>query len=94
MLRGVRRRLVFVGDADPGLAVAFISAFADRIAAATADVISVSFNKGMSNDNQAVAAGRQNLCYAIGVTPTELDAMKADELYEKAIDDDPWLSPG
>lgn len=87
VLRRVERKLIFVGDADPGLAAAFISAFADRIAERTADIVTVRFDKGMVNDrrNQIARAARQNLASALGVSLVHLDMMQARQL-EEGID--------
>lgn len=84
ILKRIKRRIVFVGDADPGLAAAFISAFADRIAAKTTDVLTVKFDKGMTNDkrNQVALRARQGLASALGVSTTQLDQMDAARLYD------------
>lgn len=56
-------RFVFVLDADPGLAMSFISAFAGRIQDGRADVIVVEFDKNQSNDqrNMLMNEGRRQL---------------------------------
>jgi len=87
ILKRIKRRIVFVGDADSGLATAFISAFADRISARTTDILTVKFEKGMSNDkrNQVAHRSRQDLARALGISRTHLDQMDAVVL-EDAID--------
>lgn len=62
-LRKGDERFVFVLDADSGLAMSFVSAFARWIRDARADVIVVEFDKNKSNDqrNMLMNDGRQQL---------------------------------
>ena len=75
-------RFVFVLDADPGLALSFVAAFAKRIKQATADVIVVRFDKHRSNDqrNMLVGDGKVALELATGIGQTQWSSM---ELHDK-----------
>lgn len=78
-------RFVFVLDADSGLALSFISAFAPRIAKELADVIVVRFDKNKSNDqrNSLVAEGKVALELASGIKSSAWAAMTAAEAAEQ-----------
>lgn len=84
-------RFMFVLDGDPGLALAFLSAFAPWIKKARADVLVVAFDKHQSNDarNRLVVDGKIALQAVTGV-PTKqwsgLTAEQANNLTDLAIE--------
>ncbi|WP_273524681.1 hypothetical protein [Rhodosalinus sediminis] len=66
-------RFVFVLDADPGLARAFVAVFAREVRRGMADMIVVQFEKNLSNDarNARVADGYVALQADTGITPDQ-----------------------
>ncbi|MGR3453614.1 transposase [Pseudooceanicola sp.] len=78
-------RFIFVLDADPGLALSFVSAFAPRIKVGRADVIVVHFNKNKSNDerNMLVGDGKAALELATGITQRAWAALKLEEKLQR-----------
>ncbi len=74
-------RFVFVLDADSGLAVAFVSAFAPWIRDGRADVIVVKFDKNQSNDqrNMLVNEGRAALEMATGLSRSQWEQLTSQE---------------
>ncbi|PHP27843.1 hypothetical protein CJ301_09240 [Limimaricola cinnabarinus] len=70
-------RFVFVLDADSGLALAFISAFAPWVKDGTADVVVVQFDKHKSNDqrNMLVSEGKVALELATGISQSAWAAL-------------------
>lgn len=72
-------RFVFVLDADPWLALAFVSAFAGWVKQGQADVSVVRFDKNKSNNqrNMLVGDGRASLASATGLEPAALNALTA-----------------
>lgn len=72
---------VFNLDADSGLALSFISAFASWIKNGQADVITVQFDKHLSNDqrNCLVAEGKTALELATGISRGQWANLSADE---------------
>lgn len=84
------QRFIFVVDSDPGLSIAFLSAFSGRIRSGKADVVVVSFNKTLTNDqrNGLVSDGKVALERATGITREDwalLDRKTALELTDEAI---------
>uniref|UniRef100_A4WR02 Uncharacterized protein n=1 Tax=Cereibacter sphaeroides (strain ATCC 17025 / ATH 2.4.3) TaxID=349102 RepID=A4WR02_CERS5 len=74
-------RFVFVLDADSGLALSFVSAFAAWIQAGRADVIVIQFDKHQTNDqrNMLVAEGKAALELATGVSQPAWAALPAQD---------------
>ena len=84
-------RFVFVLDADAGLALAFVSAFAPWIKAERVDVAVVSFDKHQSNDarNALVSDGKAALEIATGMSRSawaKLSAQQAIEQTDLAVE--------
>ncbi|WP_341213901.1 hypothetical protein [uncultured Limimaricola sp.] len=77
-------RFVFVLDADSGLALSFVAAFAKRIKEASADVIVVRFDKHQSNDqrNMLVGDGKAALELATGISQSQWSAMDLRDKFE------------
>lgn len=78
-------RFVFVLDADSGLALSFVSAFAMWVKQARADVIVVQFDKHKSNDerNMLVGDGKAALELATGVKQANWAALEMDEKFQR-----------
>ncbi|WP_448327010.1 transposase [Sulfitobacter sp. M13] len=78
-------RFVFVLDADPGLALSFVSAFATWVKQARADVIVVQFNKHKSNDerNMLVGDGKAALELATGLTQAAWATLDMEEKLQR-----------
>jgi len=78
-------RFVFVLDADPGLALAFVSAFAPWIKRKRADVVIVQFDKNQSNDqrNMLVSDGKAALEAATGISQYAWRALQPQEAIER-----------
>lgn len=76
-------RFVFVLDADPGLALAFVSVFMPWIRRERADVIVVEFDKEQTNDarNSLVAEGKLLLAGETGLSPAAFDALPAKDAH-------------
>ncbi len=74
-------RFVFVLDADSGLALSFVSAFAMWVKQARADVIVVNFDKHKSNDqrNMLVGDGKTALELATGISRSQWGALEMDD---------------
>ncbi|MBR9766777.1 MAG: hypothetical protein GYB53_25490 [Rhodobacteraceae bacterium] len=77
-------RFVFVLDADSGLALSFVAAFAKRIKEASADVIVVQFDKHQSNDqrNMLVGDGKASLELATGIARSQWPSLKLRDQLE------------
>ncbi|PTW95449.1 hypothetical protein C8N33_1301 [Pararhodobacter aggregans] len=77
-------RFVFVLDADSGLALSFVAAFAKRIKEASADVIVVQFDKHQSNDqrNMLVGDGKASLEFATGIARSQWSSLKLSDQLE------------
>lgn len=71
-------RFIFFLDADSGLALSFVAAFAKRIKQALADVIVVRFDKHQSNDqrNMLVSDGKSALELATGIARSQWSSME------------------
>jgi hypothetical protein len=78
-------RFIFVLDADPGLALSFVSAFAPWVKQGRADVIVVQFNKHKSNDerNMLVGDGKVALELGTGITGTASSVLEMDEKLQR-----------
>lgn len=74
-------RFVFVLDADPGLALSFVRAFAPWVKQGRTDVIVVKFDKHKSNDerNMLVEDGKAALELATGIAQTARAALEMDK---------------
>jgi hypothetical protein len=74
-------RLIFVLDADSGLALSFVAAFAPWVKQARADVIVVQFNKHKSNDarNMLVGDGKAALELATGISRANWATLEREE---------------
>jgi len=74
-------RFVFVLDADSGLALSFISAFAPWVKQKRADVIVVHFNKHKSNDERLMLVGEGSVAreLATGISRTAWSRLKVQE---------------
>ena len=78
-------RFIFVLDADPGLALSFVSAFAGWVKQKRADVIVMRFDKHQSNDtrNMLVTDGKLALETATGVSQASWAALSPREREEQ-----------
>ena len=81
--------LIFVMDGDAGLKQAFSTVFQPAVAKGRAHLAIIDFEKAMTNDmrNQVVANGRNSLCSATGLTPTELSLIPS-EFYTEIVDEE------
>ncbi|WP_226626796.1 hypothetical protein [Alloyangia pacifica] len=72
-------------DADPGLALSFVSAFAKWVKQKRADVIVVQFNKHKSNDerNMLVGDGKAALELATGITQANWAKLEVKEKLQR-----------
>lgn len=81
--------LMFVMDGDAGLKQAFSTVFQPVVSKERAHLAVIDFDKAMTNDmrNQIVANGRNSLCSATGLTPTELSLIPS-EYYSEIVDEE------
>ena len=78
-------RFVFVLDADPGLALSFVTAFAPWVKSHRADVSIVRFDKHQSNDqrNMLVTEGKARLAAETGISSGAWAKLSAQQAYQE-----------